>query len=89
MGGALTAERLGQLLGALPPYEPGLALDLLRRAQAAQGLAVPKLAAITVEEAAGARAQIAGYRAEVSELAKKLHDLQPTAPAVELPEFGL
>ena len=89
MRSALSAERLGQLLGALPPFEPALALDLFRREQAAQGLAVPKLAAISVEEAADARAQIASYRGDVRELAKKLYDLQPTAPAVELPEFGL
>lgn len=89
MGGALTAERLGQLLGALPPFEPAQALDLFRREQAAQGLAIPKLAAISVEEAALVRAQLAGYRSEVNELAKKLRNLEPTAPAVELPEFGL
>ncbi len=89
MRGALTAEQLGHLLGSLPPFEPALALEIFRREQAAQGRAIPKLAAIAVEEAAPARNQLAAYRSEVKEMAKKLYALQPTAPAVELPEFGL
>lgn len=89
MSDTLTVNGLGQLLASVPPFEPALALELFRREQAAQGRAIPRLAAIAVEEAAPARAQLAAYRSEVKEMAKKLYALQPIAPAVDLPEFGL
>jgi len=85
----LTAERLGQLLESLPPYELDLVLDLFRREQADQGLTIPKLAAISTPGAADARRQIATYRDEVDKLEQKLTTLKPIAPAVACLEYGL
>ena len=89
MGGTLTAEGLGHLLESLPPYELTLALDLLRREQAAQGLTVPKLARITTQAARPARMEVDKYRDQVDALRKKLITLEPTTATAEVPEFGL
>ena len=89
MSGTLTVDGLGQLLASVPPYTPDLALDLLRREQTAQGLAVPKLTAISTAEARDARVEIDRYRDRVETLRKKLITLEPTSATAEVPEFGL
>ena len=89
MSDTLTVDGLGQLLASVPPYTPDLALDLLRREQAAQGLIVPKLTAISTAEARDARVEIDRYRDRVDALRKKLITLEPTTATTEVPEFGL
>ena len=89
MSDTLTVDGLGQLLASVPPYTPDLALDLLRREQAVQGLIVPKLTAISTAEARDARVEIDRYRDQVDALRKKLITLEPTTATAEVPEFGL
>ncbi len=89
MSDTLTVDGLGQLLASVPPYKPDLALDLLRSEQAVQGLAIPKLAAISIAETRNARIEIDRYRDQVETLRKKLITLEPTTATAEIPEFGL